>query len=136
MSNVSCLLYEQDGINQGPRQQRLALSLDQRILFALWLYAVLYLGGGEVARLARELDAYRWICGGVSVNNHALNDFRSGNEALMDEVLAANVAALTTAGGHQPGGTWRKPACGCEPARGAASFQRQVSLQQHLAEAG
>lgn len=100
MSNDSCLLFEQDGINQGPRQQRRALGLDPRILFALWLYAGLYeVGGGcEVARLARELDAYRWICGGVSVNNHALNDFRSGNYALMDEVLAANVAALATAG--------------------------------------
>lgn len=51
--------------------------------------------GREVARLAREHDAYRWICGGVSVNSHALQHFRSGNETLMDEVLTANVAAAT-----------------------------------------
>jgi transposase len=112
-------------------------AIDPRILFALWLYAVLDgVGSGrEVARLAREHDAYRWICGGVSVNYHALNDFRSGNEALMDEVLTANVAALAAAGAislervAQDGMRVRADA-------GAASFRRQASLQQHLAEAG
>jgi transposase/IS5 family transposase len=112
-------------------------AIDPRILFALWLYAVLDgVGSGrELARLAREHDAYRWICGGVSVNYHALNDFRSGNEALMDEVLTANVAALAAAGAislervAQDGMRVRADA-------GAASFRRQASLQQHLAEAG
>jgi transposase len=112
-------------------------TIDPRILFALWLYAVLDgVGSGrELARLAREHDAYRWICGGVSVNYHALNDFRSGNEALMDEVLTANVAALAAAGAislervAQDGMRVRADA-------GAASFRRQASLQQHLAEAG
>lgn len=112
-------------------------AIDPRILFALWLYAVLDgVGSGrEVARLAREHDAYRWICGGVSVNYHALNDFRSGNEALLDEVFTANVAALAAAGAislervAQDGMRVRADA-------GAASFRRQVSLEQHLAEAG
>lgn len=112
-------------------------AIDPRILFALWLYAVLDgVGSGrEVARLAREHDAYRWICGGVSVNYHALNDFRSGNEALMDEVLTANVAALASAGAislervAQDGTRVRAD-------EGAASFRRQASLEQHLAEAG
>ena len=112
-------------------------AIDPRILFALWLYAVLGgVGSGrEVARLTREHDAYRWICGGVSVNYHALNDFRSGNEALMDEVLTANVAALAAAGAislervAQDGMRVRADA-------GAASFRRQAALEQHLAEAG
>jgi len=111
-------------------------AIDPRILFALWLYAVLGgVGSGrEVARLTREHDAYRWICGGVTVNYHALNDFRSGNEALMDEVLTANVAALAAAEAislervAQDGMRVRADA-------GAASFRRQAALQQHLAEA-
>ena len=51
-------------------------AIDPRILFALWLYATLDgVGSGrEVARLSLEHDAYRWICGGVSVNYHAIND--------------------------------------------------------------
>ena len=112
-------------------------AIDPRILFALWLYATLQgVGSGrEVARLSQEHDAYRWICGGVSVNYHALNDFRSGNEALMDELLADNVAALAAAGAislervAQDGMRVRADA-------GAASLRRQASLQEHLSEAG
>lgn len=111
-------------------------AIDPRILFALWLYATLDgVGRGrEVARLSREHDAYRWICGGVSVNYHALNDFRAGNEALTDELLTDNVAALVGAGAislervAQDGMRVRADA-------GAASFRRQASLEEHLAQA-
>lgn len=110
--------------------------IDPRILFALWLYAVLDgVGSGrEVARLTREHDAYRWICGGVSVNYHALNDFRANNEVLTDELLSDNVAALAAAGAislervAQDGMRVRASA-------GAASFRREGSLQEHLSQA-
>ena len=111
-------------------------AIDPHILFALWLYATLDgVGSGrELARLSLEHDAYRWICGGVSVNYHAINDFRAGNEALMDELLTDNVAALAAAGAislervAQDGMRVRADA-------GAASFRRKVSLQEHLKEA-
>jgi transposase len=111
-------------------------AIDPHILFALWLYATLEgVGSGrEVTRLCEEHDAYRWICGGVSVNYHAINDFRAGNAKLMDEVLSNNVAALAAAGAiclervAQDGMRVRADA-------GAASFRRQASLQQHLLEA-
>lgn len=111
-------------------------AIDPHILFSLWLYATLEgVGSGrELAQLCREHDAYRWICGGVSVNYHALNDFRSGNAAFMDEVLTNNVAALAAAGAislervAQDGMRVRADA-------GAASFRRQGSLQEHLSEA-
>jgi transposase len=111
-------------------------AIDPHILFALWLYATLQgVGSGrELTRLSQEHDAYRWICGGVSVNYHALNDFRAGNEALMDNLLTDNVAALAAAGAisltrvAQDGMRVRADA-------GAASFRRQASLEQHLQEA-
>jgi len=115
-------------------------AIDPRILFALWLYAVLDgVGSGrEVARLSREHDAYRWICGGVAVNYHALNDFRSGgglgSDKALDEVLSDNVAALAAAGAitlervAQDGMRVRADA-------GAASFRRQARLEEHQAEA-
>jgi transposase len=111
-------------------------AIDPRILFALWLYATLDgVGSGrEVTRLSREHDAYRWICGGVQVNYHALNDFRSGNDKVMDELLTDNVAALAAAGAitlervAQDGMRVRADA-------GAASFRRQGRLEEHLAEA-
>ena len=111
-------------------------AIDPHILFALWLYATLQgVGSGrELARLSQEHDAYRWICGGVSVNYHALNDFRAGNEALMDDLLTDNVAALAAAGAisltrvAQDGMRVRADA-------GAASFRRQARLEEHLQEA-
>lgn len=115
-------------------------AIDPRILFALWLYGVLDgVGSGrEVARLTREHDAYRWICGGVPVNYHALNDFRSGGGAgcdkALDEVLSDNVAALAAAGAitlervAQDGMRVRADA-------GAASFRRQARLEEHQGEA-
>jgi transposase len=113
-------------------------AIDPRVLFALWLYAVLDgVGSGrEVARLCREHDAYRWICGGVPVNYHALNDFRSGagNGEVMDEVLSDNVAALAAVGAitlervAQDGMRVRAHA-------GAASFRRQARLEEHQLEA-
>ena len=92
-------------------------ATDPRVLFALWLYATLDgVGSGrEVARLTQEHHAYRWICGGVPVNYHLLNDFRSGQAELMDRLLTANVAALASAG--------------------AASFKRQGTLREHQAKA-
>lgn len=112
-------------------------AIDPHILFALWLYATLEgVGSGrEVTRLSQEHDAYRWICGGVSVNYHAINDFRAGNATLMDELLTDNVAALAAAGAislervAQDGMRVRADA-------GAASFRREASLQEHLKEAG
>jgi len=58
-------------------------AIDPRVLFALWLYATLQgVGSGrEVARLSHEHDAYRWICGGVSVNYHAINDLPLGQRS-------------------------------------------------------
>lgn len=111
-------------------------AIDPRILFSLWLYATLDgVGSGrEVTRLTQEHDAYRWICGGVSVNYHVLNDFRSGSDKLMDELLTDNVAALAAVGAielervAQDGMRVRASA-------GAASFRRQASLQEHLGQA-
>jgi hypothetical protein len=105
-------------------------------LFALWLYATLDgVGSGrEVARLSREHDAYRWICGGVSVNYHALNDFRAGNEALTDELLTDNVAALAAVGAISLGRV-AQDGMRVRASAGAASFRREASLQEHLAQA-
>ena len=104
---------------------------DPRVLFALWLYATLEgVGSGrEVARLTQEHHAYRWICGGVPVNYHLLNDFRSGQAELMDRLLTANVAALASAGlirlvrVAQDGMRVRASA-------GAGSFKRQGTLRE------
>jgi transposase len=107
-----------------------------RLLLALWLYATSQGVGSAraLARLCESHDAYRWLCGGVSVNHHQLSDFRVGCIDLLDRLLAEHVAALAKAGLidlaalAQDGVRVRASA-------GAASFRREATLDRHLAMA-
>ena len=109
---------------------------DPRILLALWLYATLRGVGSarELNRLCRHHAAYRWICGGVSMNYHTLSDFRTQHVELLDSLLTESVASLMAEGlvtldrVAQDGMKVRASA-------GAASFRRQPTLEEALAEA-
>ncbi len=111
-------------------------TIDPAILMALWLYATVDGVGSAraVARLCEEHDAYRWICGGVSVNYHTLADFRVGHGEYLDHVLTTSVAALMAEGlvtvtrVAQDGVRVRASA-------GAASFRRKPRLEAYLAGA-
>jgi transposase len=80
----------------GPGQS----AASPRLLLALWLYATSQgIGSARaLARLCESHDAYRWLCGGVSVNYHGLSDFRSAHPELLDQLLIENVASLSVAG--------------------------------------
>lgn len=107
-----------------------------RLLLALWLYATSQGVGSARAleRLCASHDAYRWLCGGVSVNYHGLADFRSGHGELLDRLLTHNIAALMEdkaiefAEVVQDGVRVRAGA-------GASSFRRRQSLHKHLKKA-
>jgi transposase len=75
-------------------------AIDPAILMSLWLYATL--DGVGSARLLDRLclseAAYRWLCGGVSVNYHTLSDFRSEAGALLDDLLSRSIAGLIASG--------------------------------------
>jgi transposase len=111
-------------------------AIAPRLLLALWLYATSEGVGSAraLSRLIEHHDAYRWLAGGVSVNYHTLSDFRVGHGALLDRLLAENVAALCVAkvidvsALTQDGVRVRANA-------GAASFRRRGRLEQHLAVA-
>jgi transposase len=107
-----------------------------RLLLALWLYATSQGVGSAraLARLCESHDAYRWLCGGVSVNYHALADFRTGHGALLDRLLTENVASLSMARVIdldevvQDGLRVRASA-------GSASFRRRKKLHKELKKA-
>lgn len=109
---------------------------DPKILVALWLYATLDAVGSarELARLCEAHVAYRWLCGGVSMNHHTLADFRIAQVALLDRLLAQGVASLVSEGLvrlerlAQDGVRIRASA-------GASSFRRRDRLESLLAEA-
>lgn len=103
---------------------------------ALWLYATLE-GVGSARALARLCSchhAFRWLCGGVSVNHHTLSDFRVDHVELLDRLLTYSVALLRQQGlvdlnrvAHD-GMRVRASA-------GAASFHRRATLEKSLQEA-
>jgi transposase len=75
-------------------------AIDPALLLGLWLYATIDGVGSarEVARLCTRDLPYRWLCGGVGVNYHALNDFRSQNGPVLDRLLSDSVTALVADG--------------------------------------
>jgi transposase len=107
-----------------------------RLLLALWLYATSQGVGSARAleRLCESHDAYRWLCGGVSVNYHGLADFRSGHGALLDQLLTENVAMLWSDGLIDPVEVVQD-GVRVRASAGASSFRRQQSLHKHLKKA-
>lgn len=112
-------------------------AIDPAILLALWLYATVEGVGSAraVARLALEHVAYRWLCGGVGVNHHALSDFRVVHGEVLDRLLTQSVAVLMDQGVlelqrvAQDGVRVRASA-------GSSSFRRRPRLERFLEEAG
>jgi transposase len=107
-----------------------------RLLLALWLYATSDGVGSARAleRLCESHDAYRWLCGGVSVNYHTLADFRVGCADLLDRLLSEHLAALAKAGLVDLD-TLAQDGVRIRASAGAASFRRQATLDRHLAMA-
>ena len=111
-------------------------ATDPKLLVALWLYATVEgMGSGrEIARLCECHDAFRWLCGGVPVNYHTLNDFRVGHEKALDDLFTEVVAVLTHKGVvsvkrvSQDGTKVRANA-------GGGSFRKEGKLREHLAAA-
>ena len=109
---------------------------DPRILLALWLYATI-----EGVGSARELDrlcelhaAYKWICGGVSLNYHTLSDFRVQHEAFLDELLTRSVAALLKSGVVELKRV-AHDGLRVRASAGSSSFRRRPTLERLLEEA-
>lgn len=111
-------------------------ATDPAMLVALWLFATSEgVGSGrQLARLCERDDAYRWICGGVAVNQHTLSDFRVQHGKRLDELLTQLLGVLMHKGlvqlkrVAQDGMRVRANA-------GAASFRRKTGLQRCLKEA-
>jgi len=106
-------------------------AIDPAILLSLWIYATLEGVGSAraVGRLCEQHDAYRWICGGVSVSYRTLAAFRVSHEEKLDALLTESVVRLVDAGLvrldriAQDGMRVRASA-------GAASFRRRKRLRE------
>jgi transposase len=110
-------------------------ATDPRLLVGLWLYACIRGIGSarELARRCEESAAFRWLCGGVTVNHRLLADFRVEHAAALDELFTQVIASLvdkelvSVSRVSQDGVRVRVSA-------GAGSFRREERLQKLLAE--
>lgn len=111
-------------------------ATDPQLLVALWLYACIR-GIGSARELARQCEdsaAFRWLCGGVSVNHRLLSDFRTDHSAALDGLFTQVLASLVdkdvvhVSRVSQDGVRVRVGA-------GASSFRREERLDQLLQEA-
>ena len=110
--------------------------IDPQILLSLWLMATID-GIGSARRLGRlceEQTPYRWLCGGVSVNDHTLADFRVDHGVFLDGLLTQSVAVLL----HQGLVELTRVAqdgMRVRAAAGSGSFRRKPTLEKCLKEA-
>lgn len=111
-------------------------AIDPAILMALWLYATVEAVGSAraIARLCEEHDAYRWMCGGVSLNHHLLSDFRVHHGAALDE-LQTQVLAVMMQQGLVTLTRLAQDGTRVRASAGAASFRREPRLRDCLAAA-
>ena len=109
---------------------------DPRILLTLWLYATIEGVGNarELDRLCKLHAAYKWICGGVSLNYHTLSDFRVQHEAFLDELLTRSIAVLLKSGVVELKRVAQDGLRVCASA-GSSSFRRRPTLERLLGEA-
>jgi transposase len=101
------------------------------LMMALWLWATVD-GVGSARRLDQlctEHLAYRWLCGGVSMNYHSLSDFRMAHGQLLEKLLASGVAALIEQGLVAPD-TLAQDGLRVRASAGAASFRGRERLEE------
>jgi transposase len=75
-------------------------ATDPRILLSLWILAITEgIGSARmIERYCSEHNAFKWICGGVHVNNHTLSDFRVDHGEELDNLLTQTIAILMHSG--------------------------------------
>ena len=71
-------------------------STDPRLMVALWLYATTEGIGSarELERRCNTSDAYKWLCGGVTINHRSLSEFRVGHCKALDSLFTEVLTSL------------------------------------------
>jgi len=108
-------------------------TIAPRLMLALWLYATSQGVGSARAldRLCKSHDAYRWLCGGVSVNHHTLGDFRIDCADVLDRLLSEHLASLAEAGLVNLD-TLAQDGVKIRASAGTSSFRRAETLERKL----
>ena len=106
-------------------------AIAPEVLVALWLLATIEsIGSARKLERCCERDiAYRWLCGGVSVNYHTLSDFRVQHGKFLERLLVDTVAALVHKG-LIPLETIAQDGMRVRASAGKSSFRRKPTLEE------
>ena len=109
---------------------------DVRVMVGLWLWAAVnnVARGRVLARLCERDITYKWMCGGLSMNYHTLNDFRVEHQSALDQLFTATLGRLMH-GGLVSVTRISQDGLRVRASAGAGSFHRRPTLQKCLAEA-
>jgi transposase len=109
---------------------------DVRVMAGLWLWAAVnnIARGRLLARFCERDLTFKWMCGGLSMNYHTLNDFRVGHQKALDDLFTATLGRLVHAGLV---GVTRISQDGLRvrASAGTGSFRTRPTLEKCLAEA-
>ena len=107
---------------------------DPRVLFALWLYAMLehVSSARELARRCRDTNAFQWIAGGLEPSYHTLSTFRVQHLDLLDDLLTESIALLRSAGLPVDLEEVAHDGMRVRASAGAASFRSAKTLAEQL----
>ena len=111
-------------------------TITPRLMLALWIYATSQgIGSARLlARLCETDNAYRWLCGGVSVNYHTLSAFRNACADLLNRLLIDHLVMLANMGLIDLD-TLAQDGVKIRASAGTASFRRAETLEQKLVTA-
>jgi transposase len=109
---------------------------DVRVMVGLWLWAAVsnVFCGRELERRCERDLTFKWMCGGLSMNYHTLNDFRVEHGEALDQLFTATLgrlmhAELVTVDRISQDGTRVRASAG------GKSFLRRPTLEECLIEA-
>jgi transposase len=109
---------------------------DVAVMVALWLWAAVnnVARGRELERRCERDLTFKWICGGLGMNYHTLNDFRVEHGAALDALFTATLGRLMH-GGLVTVRRISQDGLRVRASAGSGSFRSRPRLEQFLAEA-
>ena len=127
-------LFEQTITARGETPGRPAT--DPRVLATVWLQGMIdNVGSGrKLEDLCLNHATYQWICGGLSINYHTLNDFRTGHPQALDEIFTQVLGRLMHKGLVSIS-TITQDSVPIRASAASKSFCKRGKLEKKLAEA-
>lgn len=109
---------------------------DVAVMVALWLWAAVnnVSRGRELERRCQRDLTFKWVCGGLNMNYHTLNDFRVEHGAALDQLFTATLGRLMH-GGLVTVTRISQDGLRVRASAGSGSFRTRPRLEQFLAEA-